>query len=525
MERRQLSGGLIALLGSGLAVFLLVDAAITSESVYWTVQAYPIALSLMLAGTGVLLAHGRLIEARYLPRLLAWMAGGVVSLSVLAAYLYGLAIVFAGNELLSRPVGGITITTFGALVGAIVGVYDARAAERKRALEAVGQLNETLRIATGELVEQHDRRALERAVCGRLTESTAYETAWVGRYHAAETHVRVVASAGPGGAALDGLELPVGPETASTAAVETGTVQVVTDVRADDVIGTAREALEAGGVESLAVVPIVGTDDVHGLLGVGASDGDFDTQELAVLGELGETVGHAIDSIRAREGLQRREQELVAHNERLDKFASVVSHDLRNPLEVILGRVAYLREREESEHLAAVERSGRRMEAIIADLLALSRSGQSVDERAPVALTTAARDGWATVETDGATLDVDVPGTVTVEADRTRLLRLFENLFRNAIEHGSTDGRPLTVRVSVVETAPGGGIAGFAVEDDGVGIPPEARAEVFDHGYTTNADGTGFGLSIVEEIVGAHGWEISVATSELGGARFEIRTQ
>jgi signal transduction histidine kinase len=58
--------------------------------------------------------------------------------------------------------------------------------------------------------------------------------------------------------------------------------------------------------------------------------------------------------------------------------------------------------------------------------------------------------------------------------------------------------------------------------DDGPGIPAEERDRVFENGYSTSDEGTGFGLSIVEGIVRAHDWEISVTESETGGARFEI---
>jgi signal transduction histidine kinase len=64
--------------------------------------------------------------------------------------------------------------------------------------------------------------------------------------------------------------------------------------------------------------------------------------------------------------------------------------------------------------------------------------------------------------------------------------------------------------------------AGFYVEDDGDGIPADEHGEIFDHGYTTSDDGMGFGLSIVEDIVDAHDWDISTAESHEGGARFEI---
>jgi signal transduction histidine kinase len=63
---------------------------------------------------------------------------------------------------------------------------------------------------------------------------------------------------------------------------------------------------------------------------------------------------------------------------------------------------------------------------------------------------------------------------------------------------------------------------GFYVADTGPGIPESERADIFEAGYSTNDGGTGFGLRIVEQIAGAHGWEITVTESEQGGARFEF---
>jgi signal transduction histidine kinase len=107
-----------------------------------------------------------------------------------------------------------------------------------------------------------------------------------------------------------------------------------------------------------------------------------------------------------------------------------------------------------------------------------------------------------------------IDGDLTFEANPDRVRRLFENLFRNAIDHGSTD---VTVTVGKLSDQPG-----FYVADDGPGIPPAERSDAFEAGYTTSEAGTGFGLAIVAEIVAAHRWDIHVTESEDGGARFEI---
>jgi PAS domain S-box-containing protein len=216
--------------------------------------------------------------------------------------------------------------------------------------------------------------------------------------------------------------------------------------------------------------------------------------------------------------LKEYEQELEETNEKLDHFAGVVSHDLRNPLNVIKGRAELLRAEAPDEHVEPIERMVERMETMIEDLLILSRAGESVTDPEPISLATVVADSWAAVSSDGLELDVDIPDDVEVAADGDRLRQTFENLFRNAGEHNDP---PVTIRLGTLtdETA---AVSGFFVADDGTGIPESERAEVFDQGYTTNRDGTGFGLSIVKEIVEAHGWTISVSESDTGGARFNV---
>ncbi|WP_424018606.1 PAS domain S-box protein [Halorientalis pallida] len=218
-----------------------------------------------------------------------------------------------------------------------------------------------------------------------------------------------------------------------------------------------------------------------------------------------------------------REQQLRRQNERLDRFASVVSHDLRNPLNVILGRVDLARDRPGEEHLDAIERSALRMERMIDDLLTLARDGQTVGETEPIDLESAVRRAWKNVETYEASLHLE-DDLGTLPADDARLASLLENLFRNAVEHG---GETVTVSVGPIsdpESVADGGHAasGFYVEDDGPGIPDAERDNVFDSGYSTSDEGTGLGLVIVEDIAEAHDWTLRATDGSLGGARFEI---
>jgi PAS domain S-box-containing protein len=207
----------------------------------------------------------------------------------------------------------------------------------------------------------------------------------------------------------------------------------------------------------------------------------------------------------------KRERQLRNQKEQLDEFASVVSHDLRNPLNVAQGRTELLAHDCDSEHLAPVVGSLDRMEEIIEDTLTLARNGQVVADPEPIELVNIVGTCWKRVRTDEATIEIE--DEITIRGDRSRLQHVFENLFRNAVEHGGDD---VTVRVGQLDEH------GVYVEDTGPGIPDDAREVVFDPGHTSASGGTGFGLTIVKRIAEAHGWQVTVVDSARGGARFEF---
>jgi PAS domain S-box-containing protein len=207
---------------------------------------------------------------------------------------------------------------------------------------------------------------------------------------------------------------------------------------------------------------------------------------------------------------KERERALQRKNERLEEFASIVSHDLRNPLTVADGRLELAMAESDSEHLAGVREAHERMERLIDDLLTLAREGAAVQDLEPLDLASVVAECWQYVDTGDARLVTETDGTIM--ADRSRLRQVFENLIRNAVD--SEDGT-VTVRVG---DCPGG----FYVADDGPGVPVEDREAVFETGYSTSAAGTGFGLSIVKRVAEAHGWSLSLGESEAGGARFEF---
>jgi PAS domain S-box-containing protein len=207
-----------------------------------------------------------------------------------------------------------------------------------------------------------------------------------------------------------------------------------------------------------------------------------------------------------------RELELRAKNEQLERLAGVVSHDLRNPLSVADGYLDLAREKVDSDHLQTVARALDRMETLISELLALAREGQEVTETKPVSLDKLVLSSWNNIDQQDAALHAET--NVTLLADEIRLGQVFENLFRNAIEHG---GETVTISVGLLDDE-----TGFYVANDGDPIPEDKKGQIFETGFTTNTQGTGFGLAIIKRIVDAHGWRIDVTDSHHGGARFEI---
>ncbi len=220
--------------------------------------------------------------------------------------------------------------------------------------------------------------------------------------------------------------------------------------------------------------------------------------------------------------LERSRWQLEKQNDRLDQVASTISHDLRNPITVVDGNIELADVRLEQadvdresrqrvqEKLQNADGATDRMQDIIDDILTIAREGKTVEETEIVSLDAVAHDAWATVDTKQATLTTD---DYTLQADRSKLRTILENLLRNTLDHGPND---VTVEVGPTED-------GFYVADDGPGIPPEHADSVFEYGYTTTDEGTGLGLSIVRTMAESHGWTVEHDLDYDGGTRFMFR--
>lgn len=213
---------------------------------------------------------------------------------------------------------------------------------------------------------------------------------------------------------------------------------------------------------------------------------------------------------------KERERALQRTNDRLEEFTAVVSHDLRNPLTVAQAGLELARQSGgSSEDFDRIEAAHRRMNALIDDLLTLAHKGQQVERTSSIELAALLESVRETLPGGWRHLEVTLEDC-RLEADEGRLRQLIENLLTNAVTHGGED---VTIRVGPLEDE-----EGFYVADDGPGIPPSMREAIFDQGYSTVSDGTGFGLAIVREIAEAHGWTVTATERAGGGARFEVAT-
>jgi len=242
----------------------------------------------------------------------------------------------------------------------------------------------------------------------------------------------------------------------------------------------------------------------HGVFVVSSTTaGAFDATDEALARVLAANIEAALDRVEQRATLRRE-------RDSLDEFVSVVSHDLRNPLNVAVGRLDLARSECDSDFLDDVAEAHERMETLIDDLLTLAREGDRIRETEPVDLAALVDGCWETVGAADATLRVETDRRI--RADPSRVRQLLENLFSNAVHHV---GAGVTVTVGDCD-------GGFYVADDGPGIPEADRDRVFQSGYSTDDDGTGFGLDIVAEVADAHGWELHLTDSDSGGVRIEI---
>jgi signal transduction histidine kinase len=480
-------GGVVPATALTVLGFCLIAAAVAHDVRFGTGQL----LTAVVAMPGVLLLAGLVyiiwsdLSAETYWTVARWVFGSLVTLGGGVA-----VVVYLGGDLAGTGVGSLGgkslqvlfFAGLGSVGGMLVGLQSVRAVEEaRRAEEArtsalmfaaerdrLSQLSETSHALLKAEEERRVAELLAEGIDRAIPDATC--SVWLSERSGLEP-------------AVDGT--PDNPDYAGSDGFDDDEERVV--------------AAPDGGRR--LYVPLA----AHGLLAVTLPPNrEFDDRSLDLVRVYARTGQTALDRAVHQEALERQ-------NERLDEFASVVSHDLRSPLSVILGRAELALETGEIDHLDAIVESAERMDRLIEDVLTLARKGEKAADRERVGLRECAVRAWDAVGTPEASADIDDDLPV-VAGDPEQLQRLFENLFRNAIEHGGED-----VSVSVLPLEDGG----CAVVDDGPGIPEAEREQVFERGYSTG--GTGLGLAIVDDIVDAHGGHVSVTDAAGGGARIEIR--
>jgi signal transduction histidine kinase len=209
-------------------------------------------------------------------------------------------------------------------------------------------------------------------------------------------------------------------------------------------------------------------------------------------------------------------------------FVGILGHDLRNPLSALITGVEVLSAKlsDESHHelLDRMRSAGRRMQAMITELLDLTHARLApglglARSREPIDLRDALRRTIDELRvTHEREVALDGADACVVSGDPERLLQLFSNLISNALVHGQA-GTPVTVRLAQVA-------AEAVVEVHNLGaIPPEVRATLFEpfQRQRRPSHGLGLGLYIARQIAKAHGGDITVTSSDGDGTQFTVR--
>lgn len=288
-----------------------------------------------------------------------------------------------------------------------------------------------------------------------------------------------------------------------------------------------REQLRRLGLVSYMIVPLVARGRILGAVTLCASSSGrrYGREDLELMEAVARRAALAVDNARlygAAQQAARAREEVLAF----------VSHDLRNPLATILLNASALMELipeerlypEEREQLAWIARSSEQMNALIQDLLDVTRIESG---RLPLRLQTTSveqilAEAWGLLQPlaaeRGLVLERELPaGLASVRADRERVVRVLSNLVGNAIKFTAAGGR---IRLAV---EPLGAELRFSVADTGTGIAAEHQAHLFDrywHGWRMPRSGNGLGLTIARALVEAHGGRIWFESTEGVGTTF-----
>jgi signal transduction histidine kinase len=218
-----------------------------------------------------------------------------------------------------------------------------------------------------------------------------------------------------------------------------------------------------------------------------------------------------------------RASEMNSHLKEMNLAAAGLAHETRNPLNIIRGLAQMISKQNDTppeirEKSRAIVDETDKVTAQLNEFINYSRPREV--RRSKIALNSAVNEVVRTLTHDieEKKLHVATGGEpIAIEADDQLLRQVLFNLLINAIQAVGVGGQIqiLARHVSATEAA-------LEIRDDGPGVPPERRQEIFKPYFTTNQKGTGLGLAVVQQIILAHGWEIECLANEPKGALFRI---
>ncbi len=343
--------------------------------------------------------------------------------------------------------------------------------------------------------------------------SLLFDTAYTTFVAVREGDLRVVHSTNPGLSADDE------PGETAVDAFEAGE----TVVRAGESVRVDPDS----GVASALAVPAQVVDEVTAVLVMRSTDADaFDDAHVRPMEILASHAATAIGNIRSRERLQRAHEDLETRNEMIQMYDRLLRHDLGNDLQVISGfadTLAAELDGEKREYAGKIQRAARSSADLIGrvgDLVSTLERQDEPEPRSLRSILTAVVDDNRS-QFDGLTVAFD-PEDVDYRVYGGELLHsVFDNLLTNAVAHNE---EPVTVRIDAEAT--GTDEVVVTVADDGCGVAPEVRDDLFEMGAKgPDSSGTGFGLGFVRALTESYGGGVAVEESDEAGAAFRIRLQ
>jgi signal transduction histidine kinase len=305
------------------------------------------------------------------------------------------------------------------------------------------------------------------------------------------------------------------PAQAALRAFETGEIVSVAAGDAGD--GRAVLAVPEGVVDDVVTVIEVRSGGVEEL-------GDEYVRPLEILASHAAT---AISNIRSRERLERARQDLETRKEMVEMYDRLLRHDIGNDLQVITGFADMVEHQVEddrtSEYAGKIGRAARNSADLIdrvGDLVSTLEAQDEPEARDLRGLLVSTLDDVDS-QYESLTVEYD-PADFAYQVYAGDLLdSVFTNIVSNAAVHNEGE---VTVRVYTEEPTPETVVVGIA--DDGAGIPPEIRDELFEMGAKgPDSDGTGFGLGFVRALTESYGGSVGVRESPAGGADFRVTLQ